>query len=163
MGEGKEEKPEQAHGTSTNGESNEPKEEEAHYDAVTRIQNEVANLSSMYYNFTGGLQEMAPPVSVTTESVKVESDTSVEYDAQELAAQIVNAHKKIDDLIDGLEDFHEDEEEHIKAIIDLQGKHRRMKEDYEEQMRDNGQIFDVLQDTFAMLAEHQLRHGKFGS
>ena len=33
------------------------------YDVVTRIQNEVANLSSMYYNFTGGLQEMAPPVS----------------------------------------------------------------------------------------------------
>ena len=24
----------------------------------------VANLSSMYYNFTGGLQEMAPPVSL---------------------------------------------------------------------------------------------------
>ena len=49
----------------------------------------------MYYNFTGGLQEMAPPVSVTGEPVKVESDTSVEYNAEELATQIVNVHKKV--------------------------------------------------------------------
>ena len=38
---------------------------------------------------------MAPPVSVTGEPVKVESDTSVEYNAEELATQIVNVHKKV--------------------------------------------------------------------
>merc|ERR1711970_1659256 len=116
MGEGKEEKPEQAHGTSTNGESNEPKEEESNYDAVTRIQNEVANLSSMYYNFTGGLQEMAPPVSVRGEIVKVESDTSVEYNAQELAKQIVDAHVKIDRLLDGLQVPQVEEEEQLRSL-----------------------------------------------
>ena len=37
-------------------------------------------------------------MSVTSERVKVESDTSVEYNAQELATQIVGAHKKVLEL-----------------------------------------------------------------
>merc|ERR1711934_550857 len=136
-------------------------DEDKGYDVVTRIQNEVANLSSMYYNFTGGLQEMAPPMSVRSEPVKVESDTSVAYNAKELATQIVSAHKKIDALIDTLEIPAGEDDDHIKSIVSLQETHERMKETYDRDLKHGGQVFDTLQDCYSILAEYQLKHGKF--
>ena len=59
-------------------------------------------------------------MSVRSEPVKVESDTSVEYNAKELATQIVSAHKKIDALIDTLEIPAGEDDDHIKSIVSLQ-------------------------------------------
>mmetsp|Transcript_20103 Transcript_20103/g.42664 ORF Transcript_20103/g.42664 Transcript_20103/m.42664 type:complete len:118 (-) Transcript_20103:94-447(-) len=111
----------------------------------------------MYYNFTGGLQEMAPPVSVTSEPVKVESDTSVAYDAQELATQIVGAHKRIDALIDELDGASLDEDEQIGTIMDLQAKHETLKATCKEERGRHGEVFDTLQDSYAVLADSFLK------
>jgi len=100
-------------------------------------------------------------MSVRGEAVKVESDTSVEYNAQELATQIVDAHKKIDKLIDRLEEAGASEEEDVRSLVDLQERHERMKEAYSKDVEQGDQVFDAIQDCYSLLAEYQLKHGKF--
>ena len=78
-------------------------------------------------------------MSVRGEIVKVESDTSVEYNAQELAKQIVDAHVKIDRLLDGLQVPQVEEEEQIRSLGELREQHEGMRAAYGEEVRRGGE------------------------
>mmetsp|Transcript_5068 Transcript_5068/g.13251 ORF Transcript_5068/g.13251 Transcript_5068/m.13251 type:complete len:146 (+) Transcript_5068:298-735(+) len=130
-------------------------------DAVTKLQSEVANLSYLYYNFTGALQEAAPPISIKDEPVSVESATSVEYQPEELAKQIVDGHRKVEKLIQELPDFNLDEDEQFETILQTQDRTAEAREAFRSEVRNADRLMDCFQDCYSVLADYQLSHGKF--
>ena len=55
-----------------------------------------------------------------------------------------------------MEDFNEDEDEQIRSIEQLQGKHKAMKEGYQVQYENSRRIFGVLMDSFTTVADELL-------
>ncbi|KAK9832850.1 hypothetical protein WJX81_007175 [Elliptochloris bilobata] len=75
----------------------------------------------MIYNYVGALQRDAPPASVRGEPVEPGlATTDITSQTATMAAQVVQAAKLLDGLIQNLPDVHRTEQEQLEAIASVQ-------------------------------------------
>ena len=88
-------------------------------DLVTQIQDHLNGLCSMFFNFAGALQRDAAPVSVAGEPAPEAPANRQKHDIKEMATQIAQASKQLDELIGRLPSLTQTEQEQLQDIAKL--------------------------------------------
>lgn len=88
-------------------------------DLVTQIQDHLNGLCSMFYNFTGALQRDAAPRPVADEPAPEASGSHPKHNVKEMAGQLAQASKQLDDMIGQLPAIDRTEDEQLQALTHL--------------------------------------------
>ena len=88
-------------------------------DLVTQIQDHLNGLCSMFFNFAGALQRDAAPVRVADEPEPEHTSSRVKHDIKDMASQLAQASKQLDQLIEQLPSITKAEQEQLQAVAVL--------------------------------------------
>ena len=128
-------------------------------DTVTEVQQQLAVLCSHFYATVGTLQRDAPSVSIEGETLLAshKQETPLTEQTQAMAEQVVQTAQKIDRLLRQLPDAFDNESDQQAHIQTLQQQHQEEGAKLDHTVRLAKQQLDVLQDTFAKVADQQIR------
>ena len=128
-------------------------------DIVTEVQQQLTVLCTHFYATIGTLQRDAPSASIEGETLLASNklETPLTEQAQAMAEQVVQTAQKIDGLLRQLPDAFESESDQQARIHALQQEHREENAILDQTVRLAKQQLDVLQDTFAQVADQQIR------
>lgn len=128
-------------------------------DSVTELQQQLVMLCSHFYATIGTLQRDAPSASVEGEPLLASppAQEAVAQQTQAMAKQVVQTAQNINKLLKELPDILDTQQAQLSQIEALQQQHKEAGAALETTVTLAKQQLEVLQDSFAEVADQQIR------
>eukprot|EP00803_Ostreobium_quekettii_P003808 evm.model.scf_2003.2 EVM.evm.TU.scf_2003.2 scf_2003:5925-10034(+) len=128
-------------------------------DVVTQAQQQVNNMCSLMFNFTGALQRDAPKASVSGEAVPP-PHPDFDQQCRTMAEQLISTSQRIDRLIGQLPDLSLTLEERRVRVADLWKERGDLAEELRAQTGALEVSMSELEELFGVMVEADLAHAE---
>eukprot|EP01024_Parvocaulis_polyphysoides_P012842 TRINITY_DN14820_c0_g1_i2.p2 TRINITY_DN14820_c0_g1~~TRINITY_DN14820_c0_g1_i2.p2 ORF type:complete len:173 (-),score=32.04 TRINITY_DN14820_c0_g1_i2:454-930(-) len=140
-------------------EENKQLEEEQHTDIITQLQNQLNQISYLFFGLLSGISSEAPPQPVIEQLVEIEdAPTELNQEIKDIPQKIMTVSKQFQDLVQQLPDMTESEVEQIQAIISMQKRNEELKIEVEKELLLAKNVQRQQQQLTLMLAEKELQY-----
>lgn len=128
-------------------------------DVVTAAQQQLLVLCSHFFATVGSLQRDAPPLSVKGEALltpPVAIQPSTSEQTKTMAQQLIEASKRLENLLLELPDSLQTEQEQVDRLESLQQEHTQAGDELSAALQEAQSSLAKVQDCFAELVNKQL-------
>ncbi|GMH42587.1 hypothetical protein BSKO_10506 [Bryopsis sp. KO-2023] len=122
-------------------------------DYVTRLQNEVNGMCSLFFNFAGALQRDAPKASVGGETITQESTFNVEEQSKMMADQLMEASREIDRIVSKLPPLGRSTQDRQKKIVEMWKEKIALEEALKAEAEELEMVMSELREVHGTLVE----------